>query len=278
MTGGEGFVYAATGERYVREAMRSRETLRRHHPSHPVLLFTDRADVVPAGAFDDVIELPAQQWKRSSSKVWALGRSPFDKTVYLDTDVHVVGDLADLFRVLDRFDAAGVPMELRVQRLPGHADDARIPDAFMSVNAGVLAYRRNDATAELFARWAELYEADRATAKVIQDQPSLRAALWESRCSLLLLPPEFNMRTIRGASYPNVAVGTVRVIHGRVPDLARLERRWNRTTEPRLLTPLPGYVGRVTARRVLGARAYDRLRAVQLRRSRTRGGVAKPAE
>jgi hypothetical protein len=36
-----------------------------------------------------------------------LGKSPFAQTHYLDSDVRVLGDLGDLFCILNRFEIAG---------------------------------------------------------------------------------------------------------------------------------------------------------------------------
>jgi hypothetical protein len=257
-----GFLYAATGERWVRESVASATRLKRVHPDLPAIVFTDVPEVAAAGPFDDVITLPERTWVRTEAKVWAVGRSPFERTVYLDTDTHVYGDVSDLFTVLDRFDFAAVPVETRLSRSPAHADPADIPDAFLSMNGGVLAYTRNDRTRELLELWWDLYQADKATAaNAVLDQPSLRVALWRSRVQLLHLPPELNMRTIRYRAIPVTAVGPVRVIHGRPRDVDALERRWNASTGSRLLTPLTQYQARAFFRFVVRGRLQKRLKA-----------------
>jgi hypothetical protein len=223
------------------------------HADIPSALFTDRPDLAEPGPFSEVIRVPDQRWVRTEAKVWSLGRSPFERTVYLDNDTYVCGDMTDLFTVLDRFDVAGAPVTLRLAKAGNHADPADIPDAFQTVNGGMLAYRRNDATAALWNLWWELYQVDKATAgdECILDQPSLRVAMWRSTgCQVLLVPNEFNMRTKQYRSRPVAAVGPVRMIHGRPNDLHKLERRWNRSTDPRFLTPLLQYQLRLVLRKV----------------------------
>jgi len=236
-----GFIYAATGEKWVRESVTAAAELRRVHPDIPSVLFTDQSFVDETRtAFDEVIALPERTWVRSESKLWGVAHSPFERTVFLDTDTHVRADISDLFNVLERFDFAGVPVPTRNFRRPRHSDPSDIPNAFQCPNGGVLAFRRNDATKELFELWWDLYHADleKATKRGIMDQPSLRVSLWRSNCSMLVLPPEFNMRTLHHRSRPTIAVGPVRIIHGRPPDVDKLERRWNRTETPRMLTPI----------------------------------------
>jgi hypothetical protein len=80
------------------------------------------------------------------------------------------------------------------------------------------------------------------------DQPSLRVALWRSRCQILLLPSEYNVRTLGYRVRPTTAVGPVRVIHGRPHDIDRLARRWNARDDARLLTPWIQYQVRVAMR------------------------------
>jgi len=247
-----GFLYAATGEKSVREAIVAATQLHRVHPDVPSVLFTDRPDLARSGPFVQVIQVPEQRWVRTEAKVWAVGRSPYEQTVYLDTDTFVCGDMTELFDVLDRFDVAGVPVTLRLAKGAHHADPDDVPDAFQTINGGMLAYRRNDATAALFERWWELYQADRAAAgdDHIMDQPSLRVALWRTDCQLLIVPSEFNMRTKQYRSRPVAAVGRVRMIHGRPRDLHALDRKWNRSDRPRFLTPLFQYQLRLILRRV----------------------------
>lgn len=258
-----GFLYAATGEKSVREAIVAATQLHRVHPDIPSVLFTDLPDLAAGGPFEQVITVPEQRWVRTEAKVWAVGRSPYEHTVYLDTDTYVCGDMTPLFDVLDRFDIAGVPVTLRLAKGAGHADPDDIPDAFQTINGGMLAYRRNDATAALFDRWWELYQADRATAgdDRIMDQPSLRVALWRTDCQLLIVPSEFNLRTKQYRSRPVAAIGPVRMIHGRPNDPSALDRKWNRTEQPRFITPLFQYQLRVLLRsgprRLVPARLMD---------------------
>jgi hypothetical protein len=257
----DGFLYAATGEKWVREAMASAAQLRRVNPDIPSILFTNLPEIVAGGPFDEVRVVPDQPWVKTEVKLWAVNRSPFDRTVFMDTDTYACDDVSDLFTVLDRFDFAAVPVPLRLSKRSNHADPADIPDAFQSMNGGLFSWRWNEHTRALFQSWWDLYQADKPSAgDSLMDQPSLRVALWRSQCQILFLPPEFNMRTIRYKAQPTTAVGPIRIIHGRPKDFPALERRWNARTEPRLLTPNLQYQARLALRLLVRGRARARLK------------------
>src|SRR4051794_2285116 len=166
-----GFLYAATGERGIDEAVVSASRARRMHPDVPAVLFTDDPARARRGPFDDVIVVPDHGWSASEVKVWALGRSPFDRTVFLDSDTHVIADVSDLFAVLDRYDVAGAP-EPGYKTMGGHTPHPEIPDAFQPVNSGVIAYRRSPATSAFLADWLERYREDQQRVRPTADQPS----------------------------------------------------------------------------------------------------------
>ena len=255
-----GFLYIANGRRWADEAATSLRSLRAWHPDVEVAIFTDDPAHVSRAGFDVVCPLPERAWVRSEPKVWGVGQSPFERTVFLDTDTRICGDLSELFEVLDRFDFAAVPVPRRNFKRDFHAVPADMPAAFQCPNGGMLVYRDSAATKDFLADWWDRYQADRITVDAakaaghdvyILDQPSLQAALWQSDCQMLLLPPEYNTRTLYYKSRPLTAVGRVRIIHGRVDDMDALDRRWNKENRQRLLTPLPRYAAREAARWVL---------------------------
>lgn len=274
--GERGFLYIATGQRWAREAVESLTSLRRWHLDEPVAIFTDDPAYLADAGFDQVLPLPERRWVATEAKVWGAGRSPFDRTVLLDTDTYVCGDLSDLFAVLDRFDFAGVPVPRRTFKRAFHAAPLDMPDAFQCPNGGLLVYRESPSTKGWLADWWEGYQADRRSVEAAQaaghdvhllEQPSLQASLWRSDCQILLLPPEYNTRTLYYRTRPLTAVGRIRMVHGRVRDMAALERRWNRDDHQRMLTPMPRYAVRTAVRRALSlGRTAPLLRAARTAR------------
>lgn len=204
-----GFVYVATGDSYREEAARSAAGLRALHPRDRICLVTDRAEG-PA-FWDDLIVLERPSFGFADKLAMRL--APYERSVFLDTDTTVVGDLSELFALLERFDFAGH------QLFEGHDYPADgVPDAFPEFNSGVLAFRRGPACAALFDRWERLYPVFLARNRDgayrpenVSDQQSLRVAAYESGARLAVLGPEYNFVP----QQVNFACAAVRVLHGR---------------------------------------------------------------
>jgi len=225
-----GVVYVATGERFVREAMESAETVRRIMPELPIVLFADVKP--PAGVFDDVLPVENPQ-HAFIDKIEPLTRSPFDRTLFLDTDTFVIEPCGDLFDLLDHFDLAASHEPGRLQY-----PIRMVPDAFVEFNTGVIAYRRSEAVNRFFRTWRRFYQRDwernLKVGKKPYDQISFTQVLYRSVLRIYVLSPEYNFRTV----FPQSPAGKVRIVHGRgfsKRDFAAL----NANTAPRLFCPNP---------------------------------------
>jgi hypothetical protein len=226
----DGFVYVATGARYREEAARSAASLRAAHADARICLVTDRGEGPPF--WDDLVllERPVYGFRDKL----AMRRCPYSRFCYLDCDTHIVGSLAELFQLLERFDVAGH------QLFEGHdCPVPGIPDAFPEFQGGILAVRRSPATETFFDRWEELYDRHYALNRDghyhysnVSDQKTLRMALYESTLSLAVLGPEYDFTP----AHVDFACATVRVLHGRGP-LAGLAARLNRRLGNRVFVP-----------------------------------------
>ena len=189
----KGFVYIATGEKYVDEAIRSAKSLHRCMPEAKTTLFTKGAEknsFLP-GPFDNVCELKDVHYS-CLDKMYPLSETPYEKTIYLDTDTHICESIEELFDVLDRFDIAAAHAPFRVQ-YPLH----NIPEAFPEMNTGLIAFRKSDKALQVMRKWPEYYlEQKNSSRKPRHDQHSFRRALYESEAQISVLPPEYNFRTI----------------------------------------------------------------------------------
>ena len=208
----------ATGQRFVDEAAASCRSLRVHMPDIPVILWSNVSrDNVPS-IFCDVrrIDQPTFSF---ADKIKPLALTPFERTVFLDTDTHICASLSDVFDLLDHVDVAAAHAPMRATFHQPH-----IPDAFPELNSGVLAWRKCIGTDNLLAEWERLYAEHVASTGQTDDQPALRRALFASGIRLGILPPEYNFRTVMPAF---AGRGKVRIIHGRHSDMAAVERRLN---------------------------------------------------
>ena len=232
MSSDTGVFYIATGERFVREAEASATSLRKQMPGLPVALASDCE--TNSSIFDIQIPVsdPHHNWV---DKVKILRLSPFQRTLFLDTDTTVLAPFGDLFVLLDRFEV-GVAFE--PGRYLGPLEG--VPDYFPEFNTGVLLFNASPAVFAMFDRWLELYEAElraqRAAKQPLHhDQPSFTQALYESRISFFVLPPEWNFRAI----FPQFAGGLVRIFHGRLKRTSSDLRFVNKSIFPRVLSPNP---------------------------------------
>ncbi|MGH8048892.1 MAG: hypothetical protein ACREKL_16745 [Chthoniobacterales bacterium] len=223
-----GFLYIATGPRHLGEMLASVRSVRRHMPGVRIAVYTDQSGL-PAELFDEIraIENPRHSF---IDKIAPLCDTPFERTVFLDTDTVVCAPVGDLFELLDRFDLA-------VAHAPYRHDRPFVtPNCFTELNTGVMAYRRTDAVKTLFQDWLKTYEKEVAeTGRMDSDQPAFREALYRSPVPFYVLPTEYNLRTVMPA-----AVGRckVRIIHGRGPDMAALERWVNESKSIRVFLPV----------------------------------------
>lgn len=243
-----GVLYSAVGDAYAAEALQSARSSMRHNRLPHLLFSSVDVDV------DSDQGLSVERFEPSANayldKVANIRRSPFERSIYLDTDTFVVDEIVHLLRLLDRFDLA-------VAYEPAHRGrgDPDVPLAFYEFNTGVVAWRSSERMAAFMRSWEETYSAwlrdepfpgagkpsARRRARRVPgwdpswggaaDQPAFRRCAWQHDVRLFVLGPEYNFRL--GA--PTTVVERVRVIHGRDRDFDALAARINSTRNPRQL-------------------------------------------
>jgi hypothetical protein len=228
VVGRRGIIYVAWGEEYVREAISSAAQVRSTTGYSCVLVTGDKVPV--AQPFDAVINVPFSRTYRDKI---AMRLSPFEYTIFLDTDTRVLGSLDPLFALLERFDVFFQPADGGLHySIPG------IPmDAFPEPHAGIIGWRDNSRTRELFDLWEGHYdEQAAANGEGAWDQRSLRAALWRSNVRLTMLSGEWQLSHFAAA----YLLGSVRVVHGRGPRVLDAVREANSIIDRRVYIPRLG--------------------------------------
>lgn len=200
-----GVFYIATGDQFVAEAEVSAQSVRDAMPNIPIAIATD---INPDFEFDYVINITDPDYT-FTDQISHLHRSPFQRTLHLDTDTYVYTDSGELFDLLDQFDVAAAHNHNRSAfNVPG------IPKSFPEYNTGVVVYENTDQFQNFTQSWMKnyemLYKKDNP-----QNQPSFRKTLYESDLELMTLPPEYNLML----RYPGHAIGTVKIFHGRLLDI-----------------------------------------------------------
>lgn len=193
--GTQGILYVATGAKYIRAAMASAETVRTHCPGLATHLFSDgdRHGFDFSGSPAPFTSVDRVSDPHRRSKVDYLPRTPFDRTMFLDTDTAINADIRGMFQVLDRFDVALGHAHRRTsgtRRTPWRTE---LPDAFPQYNSGVMLYRRTPAVLEFLEAWRQHFHESGFR----QDQKTLRELLWLSDLRIATLPPEYNVRYLK---------------------------------------------------------------------------------
>jgi hypothetical protein len=195
-----GYLYIAYGKAFTKEALLSIESLRRF-TQIPIALYTDQEP----DSFDEnqkkfikenISIFANMKANHLRAKVDYMDQSPFENTVFLDSDTVIVRNCDDMFDLLDRFDVAIVNDYARKRKkysdiVPEYGE---IPYAFSEANSGVIAFNNSTRTQTFLKMWKEyFYKYFRETNG--WDQISFRISLWKSNINLHHMPFEYNVRS-----------------------------------------------------------------------------------
>lgn len=229
----KGIMYIAFGTEYVRDAIKSAKSLKRHNDSFGTTLICD--EIVENDVFDrvNVVSDDNNNWgSNSHPKMYYLQDSPYQQTLYLDNDTLVLSDLSPVFNLLDRFDIGAAHAPVRQYETEDKYPVEHVPPSFPEYNSGVVIYDNNSKINGFFDSWVRNYE--RLSAEGVRvDQPSFRKSLYESNVSIATLPSEYNCRTVKSGYVQE----EVKIVHGSNKNLAKVGRRLNkRAGTPRTFT------------------------------------------
>ena len=216
----QGILYIAAGEKYIHAAVQSARSVLKHCPGLSTHLFADWKNY-DSFSFDQnpypftSVENISEPHRRS--KVDYLPLTPYDRTLYLDTDTQLNADIQDMFRVLDRFDIALCHAHRRNDPTRQGIWRIKLPDAFPQHNGGVILYRRTPDVIHFMEEWRDKFRE----AGFQQDQMTLRELLWLSDLRMAVLPPEYNVRYIKYHYIWSKSEATSKIFH-----LKRLHTGW----------------------------------------------------
>lgn len=200
-----GILYCATGKRYLRQATLSAQSVKKFSQKIPCSVCTD--ELVSGTLWDQIIPIPKSKANHDQymiDKLITLTKSPYDTTLYLDSDTYVLDDLTELFTVLDKFDLAlchGHDRQKRYDIQHGkiphngilrNAITSSIPYAFSPIQGGLLLYKKNEKVKKWLNDLLSVYQLKR----FYDDQVSIRELLWTSDIRFYVLPPEYNFNSL----------------------------------------------------------------------------------
>jgi lipopolysaccharide biosynthesis glycosyltransferase len=244
----KGILYVATGAKYLAEARVSARSVKLLHPSLSICLVTDQ-HIQPDEDFDLVQPAPSFNKEVSEKflardsvayyrKISPLLDSPFEKTIFLDSDTFVGAPLDDLFTLLDSFDLLVTPAHVVYDYRFEKEEEpfSGIPAAFGQFNTGLLAFRRSAASKSFLNQWLENYRTHTARFTV-NDQPAFRLTLFQGVASFHVLPTHYNI--ISWVPFIVPAGGQIVMLHGRNPWLQKWVHSFTRPDRPLIVGSLP---------------------------------------
>jgi hypothetical protein len=207
--GTRGVMYVAVGKKYIQSAIRSAQTVRKHNPGLSVHLFGNWEEC----GFDfsrspePFTSVAGVDSPYHHSKVDYMSRTPFERTLYLDTDTRVLGDITPLFDLLERFEIALAHAPNRVTRLKNWR--IPIPVSFPEFNSGVILYGRTQRVLNFLHDWTEAFHLVGS----YNDQLTLRELIWLSDLRIDTLPPEYNLRHVKYLFLWNEREAKAKILH-----------------------------------------------------------------
>jgi len=212
-------MYIAVGEKYRDQAVQSAKRVS-SLGDWPLCIITDNQTKVVEEVFDEkkiISGTSADNRYRygGAIKPTYLQESPYDKTLYLDTDTYVVSDEAidELFEVLNQYELAAahdthrnINQQYRNQPTPKEQS----PPSFPWLNTGVVVYKNTSSVSQLFKDWGDIYHEQNKTIEGVNDQSAFVEALYQSDVDHTVLPPEYNHRT----PFQQTLMGEVKIVHG----------------------------------------------------------------
>lgn len=191
-----GVIYLALGRPYLAMALLSAKSMVDHNPDIPFTIVTNVGNEPPRVDFfrsdiDDWVHVDVDVSANRHLKTSILTYSKYDKTIFLDCDTIVMGDLSVASFILDYFDVC-VRLNRYPQKRRGKGDvnvlgGLRIED-LPHWNSGVMLIRKSDPAKEFFESWsAKFFELGNK-----YDQVALVPAIFESGARILSLEERWN--------------------------------------------------------------------------------------
>lgn len=205
----KGFLFIANKRIFLEEALISTRSLRRFNTEPVCLICGPELEHLPElQVFDNVIVIPEIEKYTYWAKIYGLEHTPFDKTLFLDSDTFITDTLSEVFELLDIVDLAATSQPTL------HTTNFRplsFEKVFPELNSGVIAYRNNPEIKKVIKDWKEFC----LTNKIINDMPGLREGVIKNINSIryAVLPDLYNEHGFKSMTILN---DKIKIIHARL--------------------------------------------------------------
>ena len=231
-----GVLYKATGKEYIREVEMSAKSVKENTNDLNTAIITDCT--INSKYIDKVIEPQNPLENDNSSNILYPDASPYDRTIYLDTDTYICEDISHLTNILDDFN-----MGVTISNTRHDVPDKKSP--FTAFSGGVLIFDSSKKTREFHKKWYKSYWQMRNRNDVYQNQPSLSYAIFESDVDFYTLPSEYNTYINIGSDV-GYLYRSAKILHGRPQELAPIiATKLNREDSLRVYYVSPSLIDKV---------------------------------
>lgn len=192
-----GVIYCVHGRvKFLNEAIESAKSVRRKSPTLEICLFHTYSDTElesrDISVFDDIKKiifpkLPSNfsgNMKGFAGKLCSFGETPYDYTLFMDSDTIVHKPIDNMFDLLEKFDIAVAPGPMTQKPVNDSDIINEIPDTFPELNTGIILYRKTPKMLNFLEKWKQTFLYNKRGLYRRHgkggEQVSLRFLLWES--------------------------------------------------------------------------------------------------
>ncbi|NEN89875.1 MAG: hypothetical protein F6K48_13550 [Okeania sp. SIO3H1] len=155
-----GYLYVATGDKYIQEAIVSATSLKKLNKSVHITLVTDRN--INNSLFDEVVIHPVEIKDFKEGLLYKVRHIyqayPYEKTLFVDTDTYFCDDCQEIFETLDFFDLAVAPDPTDPHKAKSPKTNKKLA-ACETYNTGVILFKKSLNNELFFQKWLEIYES-----------------------------------------------------------------------------------------------------------------------
>ncbi len=217
-----GFIYVASGEQFITEAIDSATSLKKFMPEAKITLITDNDSGLNQKCFNQILHLStdlagvAPQYRGYYQKIKGLSASPYQQTLFVDTDTQFADSVWELFSLLEDYDlaVASAPYKAKIPSMSLIEFSQKYQDKnyLPTLNTGVICYQKSSKVKQLFEDWEKTFVNNvPANGEYYSDQTVFCQALAKSQVRHNILPIEYNFRI----GMPQAVHGGVKIFHGR---------------------------------------------------------------
>ena len=149
-----GFIYVASvHKQFLQGAIYSAISLKDNYPEAHITLYTIKEWITDDlyDVFDNIVYVGVPNHKRT--KLWALSRTPYDNTVYLDADTEIQHE--DISLIFDQYKNDA---DIMITKIRGYGTKiSEFPGGSLTDHCGMFLYKKNNKTIRFMKEWYDLY-------------------------------------------------------------------------------------------------------------------------